>query len=163
RLCATPEHSDEELVTIDSSWHRVVVLINDLEDHEIFHKMHPTVVLALGGKAAAFGGGVLVEESLSPCLYNASARFLRQYFRAGEQSMRLDVQASGKLLIWQNTRHGGVGNQHLRLPGVETLDNGCDWFARGQANFGHPPAMCCRVDPRRHMKRGRRGNGRRFD
>ena len=131
RLRAAAEHGDEELVAVGSRGYRAVALVDHLEDHEIFHEMHPPVVLALGGKAAAFGGRVLVEDSLTPGLYSASPRFLCQHLRAGEHGTWPDLQASGKLLICQDTRHGGVGNQHLRLPGIETLDDDFDRPARG--------------------------------
>ena len=76
-LRAAPEHGDEELVTVDSWRHRAVVLVYHLDNHEIFHEMHAPVVVALSGKTAAFGGSILVEEPLTPGLYNTPPCFLR--------------------------------------------------------------------------------------
>lgn len=75
RLRALEEHCDEEPVPIDAWRHRAVVLVNYLDDHEIFLKMHSPVLVALSGKAA-FGGTIHVEEYLAPGLPNTAARFL---------------------------------------------------------------------------------------
>src|SRR5450755_1041799 len=130
RLRVVKKDRDEQLVTVDSRRHRAVVLVNDLKDHEVFHKMHPSVVVALSGKTAAFGGSVLVEEPLTPGMHNEPPGFLGQHLRAGEHGAWPDMETSRKLLIGQDTHHGGIGNQHLRLPGIETLDDGIFRLAR---------------------------------
>src|SRR5450432_1633427 len=97
--------------------------IHNLDERQIFRKVHSLMMVALRCKASSFGGRVLVEELLTPGLNNASTRFPREHLRACEHSTRSDLQAFRKLLIRQDACHGCVGNQHLWLPGVELFYN----------------------------------------
>src|SRR5215469_9030987 len=105
RLRAAPEYGDEELVAIDAWRHRAVVLVDHLDDHVIFHEVHSPVVVALGGQAATFGGRVLVEEPITPGLYDAPPCFLRQHLGAGEYGMWPDLETSRELFIGQDACH----------------------------------------------------------
>src|SRR6266516_167201 len=123
RLRVVEKDRDEQLVPINSRGKRTVVAVNDLKDHEVFCQMHSPMLVALGGKTPTFSGSVLIEYLLSPCVHYSPACFFRQHLRAGEHGAWGDLEMPGKLLIGQDTSQRGIGNEHLRLPGIELLDD----------------------------------------
>ena len=85
--------------------------------------MHSPVLIAHCGQIA-FGAAEQINEHPSPRLHKAAARFLRQHLRATEHRTRCDLETPGKLLISLEKQQRSLGQDHVRLPGIQALDEG---------------------------------------
>ena len=97
--------------------------IDHLDNHLILQDVQPMMLGALGRDHSGLDRGILIEESLAPHLLDHAARRIRQHLGASEDALRRDAETASTLLVREGVRHGCGGDQHLRLPGVELLDN----------------------------------------
>src|SRR5215211_2453160 len=88
---AREQHRDEYLVSVDARWHRPVLLVDHLGDHQILEEVHAPVLLTLRCDSSRLGRRVHLERFLAPGFLDASPRLLCKDLRTAEDEARGDA------------------------------------------------------------------------
>jgi hypothetical protein len=84
------QHGDQQLLTGDPGGHGLVVAVHHLGNDQVLEQVQAGMDLTFGRDAGRLGGGVDVERSPTPGLFDPASGFAGQDLRGAEDDLGSD-------------------------------------------------------------------------